>query len=145
MKKRLLLNINLFLLVITPFALSSGIMLEVAHGEGLGYMSNMLLTGWHIGLCVAMMLLVVCHLWLNWGNVARWWGRWWKHRSLWLKALYVCYLICALMGVMATIQWLKHGHTGLGGWHGKVGFAVALLVVIHLVQRLSWYGKQMKR
>lgn len=50
-------------------------MLEVAHGEGLGYMSNMLLTG----------------------------------------------------------------------WHGKVGFAVALLVVIHLVQRLSWYGKQMKR
>lgn len=75
MKRRLLLFINLILLVITPFALSSGIMLEVAHGEGLGYMSNMLLTG----------------------------------------------------------------------WHGKVGFAVALLVVIHLVQRLSWYGKQMKR
>lgn len=33
----------------------------------------------------------------------------------------------------------------LTGWHGKVGFAVALLVVIHLVQRLSWYGKQIKR
>ncbi|MGN1354163.1 MAG: hypothetical protein ACI4V2_04555 [Alloprevotella sp.] len=92
-----------------------------------------------------MVLLVICHLWLNWGNVARWWGRWWKHRSLWMKALYVCYLLCALMGVMATIQWLKHGHTGLGGWHGKVGFAVALFVVIHLAQRLSWYGKQMKR
>ncbi len=75
MKKRLLLIINLILLIITPFALTSGIMLEVAHGEGLGYMSNMQLTG----------------------------------------------------------------------WHGKVGFAVALLVVIHLVQRLSWYGKQMKR
>lgn len=140
MKKKQLLICNRALLVLFPVEVSGGILLENLHGQPFCGLDMAVWTWWHVLLSIAMVVLVVWHLWLNWNKVGQWYKRLKKHRSKTFQCTAVIFLLTVLTGVAAFTFWLSHGHTGLGGIHGKIGFVCAFLLLWHIVGHRKWYA-----
>ena len=51
----------------------------------------------------------------------------------------IFFMLTATTGLIATPQWLLHGHCGTGGVHGKIGFAAAFFIFLHIAKHWRWY------
>lgn len=64
----------------------------------------------------------------------------WRHWARRLRLTVVLFLLTAVTGILAVPLWSSCGHGGFGGWHGKLGFAAAFFVLLHIVQHRHWYS-----
>ncbi|MGN1264382.1 MAG: hypothetical protein ACI4UL_01055 [Muribaculaceae bacterium] len=77
--------------------------------------------------------------------MSKWRTRLKQHRSKVLKCTAVLMALTIVIGLMAFPQWLLHGHTGIGGIHGKFGYLAAIFVILHIATHWRWYIKKRKK
>ena len=130
---------NISLLAITPAVLATSIILEASHGESvLGLKFNF----WviiHLVAVLVMTGLVCWHLRMNWGRISGWAKKFTGKASGASKALAILITITVLTGIFAIPQWLIHGHSTIGGIHGKIGFLFILVCLIHTIRHRKWF------
>ena len=121
--KRCNRSLGLTLLLI----LASGIQLEATSGR---YAWSVWV---HIILGVAMTALSLYHIYLHY-RAGNWFARFARNRNNITRILWWVFLFTAASGLAATAIWLATPvHSHLGAIHGKIGFLMALLAIIHVV------------
>lgn len=139
MKRNLRWICNWSLLLLLPCVVVSSLWLEFEQSS-LGQASSRALSTWlHVVLTALLMLCVSIHLWLHWGHVRRWWGRMRNSSVKRPRGLSLFVFLTLLTGVASVPQWLVHGHTGLGGVHGKIGLIAGCLMLVHALKHRKWY------
>ena len=137
MNKRRICNISL--LAIIPAVLATLIILEASQGaEVLGLKFNV----WviiHLVTVLAMIGLVCWHLRMNWGRISGWAKKSTSKASSASKTLAILISLTVLTGLAAIPQWLIHGHSTIGGVHGKIGFLFILVSLIHTIRHRKWF------
>ncbi|MGM9746542.1 MAG: hypothetical protein ACI30H_06265 [Paludibacteraceae bacterium] len=138
MEKRCLYKINVLLLVMLVPALVSSLLQEFLRGANLQCLTNNTLTIIHLAICLPMLLFVCVHLWANCGNVTQWFSK--IRRQRWQTQLLFGFSVLTFVsGIAATVVYFSHGHTPVGGIHGKLGFVALALMIWHTYRRLKWY------
>lgn len=140
MKKHYLYKINVVLLVLLLPALVSSLLQELLRGANLHCLTNSTLTIIHLIVCVPMLLFVGVHLWANCGKITQWFAK--IRRQKWQTQLLFWFSVLTFVsGIAATVVYFLHGHTPVGGIHGKLGFVALALMLWHTYRRLKWYKK----
>ena len=121
MKKKSLLICNNSLLLLLPIDLASGILLECLHGKPFCGVNHATWVWLHIILSLALLLLVIWHIRLNWNHVGNWYQRYRKHHAKGFKLTIITFLFTIATGIVTAPIWIFHGHAGIGGVHGKIG------------------------
>lgn len=121
--KRCNRSLGLTLLLI----LASGIQLEATSGR----------CAWsvwvHVILGVALTALSLYHIYLHY-RTDNWFARFARNRNTVTRILWWVFLLTTVSGLAATAIWLTTPvHSHLGAIHGKIGFLMALLAIIHVV------------
>lgn len=122
---------NWMLVASTILMLVSGLQLEIDGNAGA------VLVWLHIVLGVVYTASVVMHVYLHFG-----WrktiSKFRKLKSQVTRILAVIWVVATLTGIVAAVPWIAHGlHTGIGGWHGKIGFAFIIIATGHTLKRKS--------
>lgn len=107
--------------------LVSGIQLEATSGR---YAWSV----WaHIALGIVLTVLSVWHIYLHY-RWSDWFARFRKNRNRSTRILWWIFLVTAVTGIIATVVWLVgHDHSPIGAIHGKIGFLMVIVGVIHAV------------
>lgn len=122
---------NWTLVALTGLMLASGLQLEIDGNAGA-------VPVWlHIILGVVYAAGVVMHVYLHFG-----WkktiSKFRKLKSPVTRILAVIWTLTTLTGIIAAVPWIAHDvYTGIGGWHGKIGFAFLIIAVGHTLKRKS--------
>lgn len=106
--------------------LASGIQLEATSG----------IYPWsvwvHIILGIILTALSFYHIFLHYRRT-NWFARFAKNRNTVTRILWWVSILTAITGIAATAIWLDHNHhSHLGAVHGKIGFLMTLLAIIHI-------------
>lgn len=139
MKRNKLYYCNVILLLVMPLAVATGIILEVSGGDAFYGIENHYLVNTHIILSFSLALLVLWHLYLHWGWIVNWAGKFTNIVRKPTKWLTVLLALAVLSGIVAMSQWFLHGHSGIGSIHGKIGFMGGFLMIMHVLKRRKWY------
>lgn len=119
-------------------ALASGIYLEATDSRGIASV-------WlHIVVCTIFMSVVVWHIYLhfNWSN---WLSKFKTLKSPVTRILAIAWCLTLITGLAALCQWLVHfSHSGLGGWHGKIGFVFMAIAIAHIIKRIRFFKPKTK-
>ncbi len=136
MKKIVKLRICDYLLaILSVLILASGIQLE-------GWWLGMTFIWLHLAVGIAFMGLIVWHLELHFGW-SNWWWKFFSGRSVVNRWLFVTGLLTLITAVWATARmFITWHHSSIGGWHGKIGFAMMALVIIHASMRYRFFLKK---
>lgn len=133
MKKRLKIC-DWSLLVVSVLMLASGIQLEITSGR------CCLFVWLHIIIGVIFAANILWHLQLHYHR-SNWLSRLWK-RPATIKWLTATGLLTLATGLWATGEWLAtHMHGHVGAVHGKLGFLMFVVVIIHTVQKFRFYRR----
>ena len=135
MKKHTLYIIDIILSILLVVVLVSSIINEVLGGSSLAALSNTSITVFHISVCLVLMTLAFIHIKAHYANLSRWINCLKKGKM----QTRVVFILCA-MTLVTGIASFSHGHTPLGGVHGKIGFVALALMILHLVKRFSRLG-----
>lgn len=105
--------------------LASGLQLEATSGR---YEWSV----WaHIILGIILIILSIYHISLHY-SFSNWFARFAKNKNMATKILWWVFLLTAVTGIMATAQWLVHfSHSSIGGIHGKIGFLMVIVAIVH--------------
>lgn len=108
--------------------LASGIQLEATSGQ----------YAWavcvHIILGILLIVLSGYHIFLHYRR-SNWFARFAKNRNSVTRILWWVFLLTAVSGLAASIIWLDgNPHSHLGAIHGKIGFLMVILTIIHVVR-----------
>lgn len=126
---------NLALLVLTVLLLASCLMLLGLQGEpwlGLDYGAWVWI---HVALALAMMGLIVRHLYLHFGR-KRWLERVRKLRSHVTRLLFWLGVLAAVSGLVVLVVWLVNPvHGPAGKVHAWVALIFLLFTIGHIVKR----------
>lgn len=121
---------NKWLKVILLLILASGIQLEATSGR---YAWSVWV---HIVLGLILTGLSIYHIYLHYKN-SNWFTRFAKNRNKVTRVLWWVFLLTAVSGIAATLQWLMEGgHSPIGGVHGKIGFLMVIVAIIHAVRHI---------
>ena len=116
--------------------LASGIQLEATSGR---YLWSVWV---HIILGIVLTALSLRHIYLHYRK-SNWLSRFAKNRNMLTRVLWWTLLLTVVTGLAATIGWLDgFNHSTLGGVHGKIGFLMVLLGIVHAVRHLSRKHRQ---
>ena len=133
---------NWSLLVLATLILVSGIQMETTAGAdfiGIRFPVYMVI---HVIVALLMAASVIWHIWLHFK-----WKEWVKRFSaLKRKDTKILAVVAALVfvsGFAALFVLLGNGmqHHGVGGVHGKIGFAFLALGIYHIIRRILFYKK----
>lgn len=109
--------------------LASGIQLEATSGR---YVWSVWL---HIALGILLIAFCLYHIYLHYKS-SNWFARFSKNKNLVTRILWWVFLLTAVTGIAATALWIGNPvHTHFGAIHGKIGFLMALIAIIHVVRR----------
>lgn len=109
---------------------ASGIQLEATSGR---YPCSVWV---HIILGILLTVLSLYHIYLHYRE-SNWFTRFAKNRNTSTRILWWVFLLTAVTGIAATISWIGHNqHTPLGGVHGKIGFLMVIIAIIHAVRHI---------
>lgn len=119
-------------------ALASSIYLEATDSRGITPI-------WlHIVACMIFMSLVLWHIYLHF----KWQGWIFKFKKLKrpvTRILAIAWCLTLITGVAAWCHWLVHfSHSGLGGWHGKIGFVFMAIAIAHGIKRIRFFKPKTK-
>lgn len=106
--------------------LASGIQLEATSGR---YAWSVWL---HIALGTVLPILSLYHIYLHYKK-GNWFARFAKNRNKTTRILWWVFQLTVLTGIAAVFIWIGgDGHTPLGGVHGKIGFLMVIIAIIHV-------------
>lgn len=110
--------------------LASGIQLEVTSGR---YAWSV----WaHIVLGIILTVLSCYHIYLHY-RTGNWFSRFSKNKNVITKILWWVFLMTAVTGIIATFVWIDgQSHSHIGAVHGKIGFLMVILGIVHAVRHL---------
>lgn len=145
MKKKHLMICNMALLAMMPIVTANAIMLECSHGEAFCGMENTIWTWLHIISSTLLLGLTIWHIHLNWNRPKTWVQRFKTHHSIETKSTVISFLLTILTGIIAIAFWMTHGHTGVGGIHGKLGLFAVACMAYHILQRRAWYARRFRK
>ena len=121
---------NRWLAIALAAMLFSGLQLEATGGK---YAWSVWV---HIVLGVLLTGLALYHIFLHY-RTSNWFSRFSKNRNTVTRILWWIFLLTAVSGIAATVQWLcEDGHSPLGGVHGKIGFAMVIFGVVHAARHI---------
>lgn len=110
--------------------LASGIQLEATSGQ---YAWSVWV---HIILGILLTVISLYHIYLHYRK-SNWFTRFAKNRNASTRILWWVFLLTAVTGIASTISWIGHNqHTPLGGVHGKIGFLMVIIAIIHAVRHI---------
>lgn len=106
--------------------LVSGIQLEATSGQ----------YAWSVWVHIALGLLLIAlslgHIYLHYRK-GNWFARFARNRNTVTRILWWVFLLTAVTGLAATVIWFDgFTHSHLGAVHGKIGFLMFILAVIHV-------------
>lgn len=118
--------------------LASGIQLEATAGS---YAWSVWV---HIVFCTLLTVLSIRHIYLHYRS-SNWFARFAKNRNKVTRVLWWVFLLTAMSGIAATVQWIvENGHSPIGGVHGKIGFLMVIIAIIHAAKHIR-QRKRVKR
>lgn len=120
--------------------LASGIQLEATAGS---YAWSVWV---HIVFCTLLTVLSICHIYYHY-RFCNWFARFAQNRNKVTRVLWWVFLLTAMSGIAATVQWIvENGHSPIGGVHGKIGFLMVIIAIIHAARhiRLSKQARKSK-
>lgn len=121
------------LLIIAPLILASSIWLEATGSRGV------FAVGLHIVLGIVFFVPALWHFHLHLGKLG-WIGRFKALKSRMTKILSVFALLTLLTAVVATVHWfVSFSHSGIGAWHGKIGFLMIAVAMGHTIKRYKFF------
>lgn len=132
---------NHALLALVLPVLASSVILEASHGNPVFHLPFNFWVILHIIAVTVMSCLVIWHLRLNWGKVTEWKRKFSSKASRVSKTLCILIAATSLTGLAAIPQWLLHGHSTLGGVHGKIGFLFLIIAIFHTHHHGKWFTK----
>ena len=98
----------------------------------------------HIVFGTLLTVLSIRHIYLHCRS-SNWFARFAKNRNTTTRVLWWIFLLTVISGLAATIQWLvENGHSPIGGVHGKIGFLMVIIAIIHAAKHIR-QRKQAKR
>lgn len=119
--------------------LASGIQLEATAGS---YAWSVWV---HIVLGTLLTILSICHIYYHY-RFCNWFARFAKNRNTATRVLWWVFLLTVISGFAATIQWIvENSHSHIGAVHGKIGFLMVIIAIIHAAARHIRQRKQAKR
>lgn len=121
------------LLAIEITILASGLQLEITHGK------SALWVWIHIALGTAMAVFVLWHLYLHFGNSG--WGSKLKKKPA-PRIIFIFFVLTFLLGFIAIPQYMLHGHSSIGGIHGKLGYIFIILCLVHTLRHKTFYRRR---
>lgn len=123
------------LLIVTPIILASSIWLEATGSRGI-------VAVWlHIVIGAGFFALTVWHFHLHLGKLG-WIARFKALKSRVTKILTILALLTLLTAIVATVHWLvSFTHSGIGAWHGKIGFLMLAVAIGHTVKRFKFFKR----
>ena len=122
----------LFLMIVT---LASSIQLEATDSRSTTFV-------WlHAIIASVFIGFVVYHIKLHFG-----WNRWFfkfsKLKSLDTRILWWITLITIISAIIAFVHWITAStHSPIGGVHGKIGFLMILVAIIHTIRRAAFFKR----
>ena len=122
----------LFLMIVT---LASSIQLEASDNRSTTFV-------WLHGIIASVFIgFVVYHIKLHFG-----WNRWFfkfsKLKSSVTRLLWWISLITIISAIVALIHWITtFTHSPIGGVHGKIGFFMILVAIIHTKKRTAFFKR----
>lgn len=110
--------------------LVSGIQLEATAGKHIWSV-------WiHIGLGTIITILSIFHIYYHY-RLSNWFARFAKNRNTATRILWWTFLLTAVSGIAATVQWIvENGHSPIGGVHGKIGFLMVIIAITHAAKHI---------
>lgn len=139
MKKHTLYIIDIILSILLVVVLVSSIINEVLGGSSLAALSNTSITIFHISVCLVLMTLAFIHIKAHYANLSRWINCL-KKGKMQTRVVFILCAMTLVTGIASMVVYFGHGHTPLGGVHGKIGFVALALMILHLVKRFSRLG-----
>lgn len=110
--------------------LASGIQLEATTGRYIWSVWT------HIIFGTILIALSLYHIFLHYKS-GNWFSRFSKNRNITTRILWWTFLLTAISGLAATALWLNgHAHSHLGAIHGKIGFLMILVAILHVAKHL---------
>lgn len=132
---------NLLLMTFAVLMLASSIQMETCRGEGLWGFSFSTMMYLHCILGTLMLILVVTHLYLHFGNKN--WSTKVKGLKRQTKWLCVIFAIQFFISIIAFIRiMILTAHSPIGAVHGKIGFLFLFLCITHTAKRWKWVKRQ---
>ena len=137
---------NWSLLVLAILMLASGIQMEATAGANFLGISFPVYMVFHVVIALLMTAAVIWHIWLHFS-----WKEWVKRfktlKRMDTKILTVVAVLVLVSGIAALLVLLFNGmqHHGVGGVHGKIGFAFLALGIYHIIRRILFYKKLVKK
>ena len=134
---------NWSLLVLAILMLASGIQMEATAGAVFLGISFPVYMVFHVIIATLMTAAVSWHIWLHFS-----WKEWVKRFSALkrtdTKILAIVAALVLVSGIVALLVLLFNGmqHNGVGGLHGKIGFAFLALGLYHIIRRIMFYKKR---
>lgn len=111
--------------IVLLLILASGIQLEATAGRHAWSV-------WaHVVLGVTLCALSFYHIYLHYKK-SNWFARFAKNPNKSTSILWWTFLLTAASGVAATAEWIAGGHTPVGGVHGKIGFLMVIVGIVHV-------------
>ena len=134
---------NWFLLVLAILMLASGIQMEATAGADFLGISFPVYMVFHVVVAILMTAAIIWHIWLHFS-----WKEWVKRfSSLKRRDTKILAIVAALVpmsGILALLVLLFNGmqHHGVGGLHGKIGFAFLVVGIYHIVRRIRFFKRK---
>lgn len=108
--------------------LASGIQLEATSGKFIWSVWIHIITG------IALTVFSFYHIFLHY-RLANWFLRFAKNRNTATRILWWTFLLTTISGIAATAIWLAgYNHSHLGAIHGKFGFLMIAVSIVHIVR-----------
>lgn len=137
MTKTLQLRIcNFALLVFLVIMLVSGIWLEATSGRSFAMV-------WlHVATGIIFFALIGWHIYLHFGR-KNWFRRFAKLRKRLTAVLWWVTIITLISSFVALFHRVdSYTHSTLGGVHGKLGFLMLIIAIIHTIERIKFFARR---
>lgn len=119
---------NRWLVSILLLMLVSGIHLEMTSCK---YVWSVWL---HIILGFLLTGMSLYHIFLHY-RYGNWFALFAKNRNITTRVLWWIFILTAVSGIASGVIWLNgYGHSHLGGIHGKIGFLMIVIAVLHFLR-----------
>jgi len=136
MSRNTLYIIDVILTVLALFVLATSVLLEILGGESLGWLRFQSIVLVHVVMSLSFLAMSYIHIREHFKKKIRF-AELFSKLNKHTKWLFVLSLITLLTGIVSAFVYFSHGHTPIGGIHGKIAFAAIALMIGHLIKRIG--------
>lgn len=136
MSRHTLFVIDVILTILAIPVLATSVIQEILGGESLAWLPFSLLVLVHVFMSLSLLTMSYIHIREHFkgkNGILEMYFRL-NRQTKWLFALAA---ITLLSGIVSTFVYFNHGHTPIGGIHGKLAFLAIAFMIGHLIKRIG--------